>query len=512
MAALINNNAASRLASSILAASTSLTVTAGEGAKFPAPTGGNWFPVTALKADGTFEIMRCTARSGDVLTVARAQEGTTALAFSAGDRVELRVTAAVMADKLNSEEADAAATPSKLVRRDANGAMYGDSLFLGDALYSSTHGYSIEKTFSANQSPIASRSFLYLSDAVLNADRFAYANYNLAENQGDYAEAFTHNVYAVYGLSRSGADSGGWSVTGKGTYYGGYFQAQYRSTDATFKNCANVIGVRALANVEAAAAVVANAYAFYGNISNTVAGGVINNAYGLYLAYTSTGTTTNKWSIYSASSDLIGYHAGAMRVGGSATQTPRATLDVVGDVCFDGIALGPDAVNVDTITGNGVITNVTSSTTGTFSTFQPKNGVIITYNDGTIRNQVHYASNGIWTRNKAGSAAYSVWTFFVQSDSNSLSAGSCTFNGNGAIVMLRNTASLSVGRDSAGVYSVSSFFGTMASNMPAVAMTNAGGRVNMTQGGNGTNLKLTVYGYNNVTPTDTTYLNVILGN
>lgn len=96
MAVLINNNAASRLASSITAAATSLTVTTGEGAKFPAPTGGDWFPVTLLKADGSSEIARCTARSGDVLTVTRGQEGTSAIAFSAGDRVELRVTKAAM--------------------------------------------------------------------------------------------------------------------------------------------------------------------------------------------------------------------------------------------------------------------------------------------------------------------------------------------------------------------------------------------------------------------------------
>ncbi len=177
------------------------------------------------------------------------------------------------------------------------------------------------------------------------------------------------------------------------------------------------------------------------------------------------------------------------------------------------MALGSDAVNIDNLTGNGVVTNVTANTTGTFIVFQQKNGVILTYNDGTNRTQIHYANNGLtWIRSKAGAAAYSVWAHSILNESATLSAGSCTFNGNGAITMLRNNANLIVGRDSAGVYSISNVFGTMVANMPVVAMTNTNGRVNITQGGNGTNLKLTTYGYNNATPFDTTYLNVILGN
>lgn len=96
MAVLLKNNAVSRLAASITTGATSLSVTAGDGAKFPAPGAGDWFPLTLVKADGSLEILRCTARSGDVLTVTRAQEGTAALAFTSGDRAELRITAAAL--------------------------------------------------------------------------------------------------------------------------------------------------------------------------------------------------------------------------------------------------------------------------------------------------------------------------------------------------------------------------------------------------------------------------------
>ncbi len=93
MALKFANNAVSRLVSSITAAATTIPLQTGEGAKFPSLSADDWFPVTVIRGDGTLEIMRCTARSGDNLTVARGQEGTTAKTFSAGDRVELRLTA-----------------------------------------------------------------------------------------------------------------------------------------------------------------------------------------------------------------------------------------------------------------------------------------------------------------------------------------------------------------------------------------------------------------------------------
>lgn len=102
MAVLLTNNASSRLAVALTAGATSFSVTSGEGAEFPslAAGSGNWFPVTLVKASGALEIVRCTARAGDVFTVTRAQEGTSAQAFSVGDRVELRLTKAVIDDIL----------------------------------------------------------------------------------------------------------------------------------------------------------------------------------------------------------------------------------------------------------------------------------------------------------------------------------------------------------------------------------------------------------------------------
>lgn len=84
------NNAGSTFAGSISNTALSLNLQAGGGALFPNPTTGQVFQITAIDAATGLlrEIMQCTARSADTLTVVRAQEGTTALAWNAGDLVQ----------------------------------------------------------------------------------------------------------------------------------------------------------------------------------------------------------------------------------------------------------------------------------------------------------------------------------------------------------------------------------------------------------------------------------------
>ena len=90
------NLAASRLALSIGPAATVLQVTAGHGVKFPDLEEGDWFPLALVNDFAQTEYLRCTARSNDTLTVQRAQEGSIARAYSAGDAVELRLTLAAL--------------------------------------------------------------------------------------------------------------------------------------------------------------------------------------------------------------------------------------------------------------------------------------------------------------------------------------------------------------------------------------------------------------------------------
>lgn len=94
---LFANNATSRLTADHSAVATTLTLTSGEGARFPQPSGGNVFMITAEdRRSGQIEIMKCTARSTDVLTVVRAQEGTSPQNFSAGATVSQRLTAGTL--------------------------------------------------------------------------------------------------------------------------------------------------------------------------------------------------------------------------------------------------------------------------------------------------------------------------------------------------------------------------------------------------------------------------------
>lgn len=91
------NNASSLLAATINAAATTVQVGAGEGALFPSPTGSEYFLVALVNAAGDLEIVKCTSRTGDLLTVVRAQEGTSAATWTNGaTRVELRVTKGTM--------------------------------------------------------------------------------------------------------------------------------------------------------------------------------------------------------------------------------------------------------------------------------------------------------------------------------------------------------------------------------------------------------------------------------
>ena len=90
---LFTNNATATLPSSITSSATSITVTSGQGAAFPTTSSGTFY-VTLFNSGGTYEIAKCTGRTGDTFTVVRGQEGTSASAFASGDKMDLRITAA----------------------------------------------------------------------------------------------------------------------------------------------------------------------------------------------------------------------------------------------------------------------------------------------------------------------------------------------------------------------------------------------------------------------------------
>lgn len=102
---LAANNAQTVLSAGISSSATTLTVNTGTGALFPEPVSGTSFYKLTLVDAATgqlTEIMHVTARTGDVMTVLRAQEGTTARAWSANDIVANMLTAGTLSYMLDS--------------------------------------------------------------------------------------------------------------------------------------------------------------------------------------------------------------------------------------------------------------------------------------------------------------------------------------------------------------------------------------------------------------------------
>lgn len=123
MPVLFTNNASTTLASGIAAGATSITVATGQGALFPTISGSNFFYATLANASNVLEIVKVTGRTGDVMTVTRGQDGTTATAYNIGDKFELRPTAAALAWKVD---------------QDYTGSLTGNLTFSGTATFNST--------------------------------------------------------------------------------------------------------------------------------------------------------------------------------------------------------------------------------------------------------------------------------------------------------------------------------------------------------------------------------------
>lgn len=98
MTVLFKNNVTASLAASISSSTTTIVVSSGQGARFPAVPAGSYFYATLYDASNNIEIIKVTARSTDTLTVVRGQDSTSARTYAAGDSIAMRVVAAAMTD------------------------------------------------------------------------------------------------------------------------------------------------------------------------------------------------------------------------------------------------------------------------------------------------------------------------------------------------------------------------------------------------------------------------------
>jgi hypothetical protein len=91
------NNISVRLGGPLSDSATAIELASGAGAQIGlSPTGGQFFLVS-LVSGTLLEVVRCTARTNDTLTVTRAQEGTTARAWQvSGTNVIIAATATTL--------------------------------------------------------------------------------------------------------------------------------------------------------------------------------------------------------------------------------------------------------------------------------------------------------------------------------------------------------------------------------------------------------------------------------
>ena len=104
------NQATSQLASGIVSTALSITLNSGGGAKFPVISSSSQVFYATLYDAATKllrEIVLVTAVTGDVLTVVRGQDGTTAQNWGAGDYITLWVTRAMLNNFVQQAQAQA---------------------------------------------------------------------------------------------------------------------------------------------------------------------------------------------------------------------------------------------------------------------------------------------------------------------------------------------------------------------------------------------------------------------
>jgi hypothetical protein len=117
MAIIHSDNISTTLNGAIVGGQTSIIVTDATG--MPTPTGGDYFTLTLDDEAGVEEIIRCTARSGNTLTVSRGQEGTSDLNWPDLSLIELRLTSNTIDTKISELLDDP--SPELANNLDANG-------------------------------------------------------------------------------------------------------------------------------------------------------------------------------------------------------------------------------------------------------------------------------------------------------------------------------------------------------------------------------------------------------
>lgn len=214
---VFTNRAQSTLAGSISNVATSANLAPGTGALFPNPAADEYFVLTFQDAATglLYEIVHVTGRSGDTITMQRAQEGTTGLAWSAGDLALLLFTAGTMAAAVQP--------PTLLIQAGIFGQDVGSvnaiEIDLGantPASYDALEGAPIRVRMSATNTGATTMSFTGLSSQdVVNLDGTPMRANQLLE-EGSYI--FVLGVLGFYLQTTAVQRSGSQVLSGSGNF------------------------------------------------------------------------------------------------------------------------------------------------------------------------------------------------------------------------------------------------------------------------------------------------------
>jgi hypothetical protein len=215
MPQLFTNNARALLTASITDTATSIVVEAAKADLFPVANTGtgsvpavtNWFKATLQDSTGAVEIVYVrtrTAGSGIFSNVLRAQEGTTALAFSAGTVVGLRVTAADFEAALGLIAGDNTFSGDNTFLEPITGDVVGNVTGVVAAAAGST---AVTASFGDNDTSIATTAFVQAALQALHPVGSIYINAGVTTNP---ATLLGFGTWVAFGAGRVmvGLDAG----------------------------------------------------------------------------------------------------------------------------------------------------------------------------------------------------------------------------------------------------------------------------------------------------------------
>lgn len=201
----VTNNAYAVLNASITSSATTIVLVAGQGARFPTLSAGDYFYATLIDTSNNLEIVKVTARSTDTLTVVRGQDNTTARAYATNDRFELRPTAALFNEKANANEYLPLAGGTLTGKITAPSADILGNMVLGNGVDAEQDITFINSNgnwqVGANASGVSSSRLFYIYDTTASA-------YRLTVTADGHVRTLNQPAYATTGTSYTQTSGG----------------------------------------------------------------------------------------------------------------------------------------------------------------------------------------------------------------------------------------------------------------------------------------------------------------